>query len=282
MHLCGANLFACKKKGGSHRPIAVREVLRRLVSKCLSRSVHADVLRILTPLQVGVAVKVGCEAVVHAVTQVLEDRRIPPDSRCTLPMDFVNAFNSVDRGHMFHELRARLPGLSSWVECCSESQPLLHFEDHIILKRCGVLQGDPLGLLLFALTLHAIVQKIHQEVPNLRINAWYLEDGTLYGYLDNLQLALRIVEEDGPERRLKLNRSRSLLFIPKDADADCNPLPCEIPISKTGFFLLGAPIGRAELCNASTMKRLDKITQQCPDFMTLKTLRWRSLLFTPV
>ena len=61
------------------------KVLRRLVSKCLSKSVQADALRILTPLHVGVVVKVRCEAVVHTVTQVLEGRNIPPDSSCMYP-----------------------------------------------------------------------------------------------------------------------------------------------------------------------------------------------------
>ena len=37
--LCGANLFACKKKGGGLHPIAVGEVFRRLTSNCISRAV---------------------------------------------------------------------------------------------------------------------------------------------------------------------------------------------------------------------------------------------------
>ena len=35
-YLCGATLLACKKKNGGLHPIAVGEVLRRLVSKCLT------------------------------------------------------------------------------------------------------------------------------------------------------------------------------------------------------------------------------------------------------
>ncbi|CAI8049956.1 hypothetical protein GBAR_LOCUS27488, partial [Geodia barretti] len=66
-HLCGATLLACQKKGGGLRPIAVGEVLRRLTSKCVSRAVRADTITTLSPLQVGVAVPGGCEAVVHSV-----------------------------------------------------------------------------------------------------------------------------------------------------------------------------------------------------------------------
>ena len=76
-HLCGASLLPCNKKGGGLRPIAVGEVLRRLTSKCISRSVQSEALQVLTPLQVGVGVKGGCEAVVHSVSRTLEDPNIP-------------------------------------------------------------------------------------------------------------------------------------------------------------------------------------------------------------
>ena len=59
-HLCGATLLAVKKKNGGLRPIAVGEVLRRLTSKCLSRSVLSDAIDILAPLQVGVGVRPVC------------------------------------------------------------------------------------------------------------------------------------------------------------------------------------------------------------------------------
>ena len=69
-HLCGASLFACKKKGGGLGPIAVGKVLRRLTSKCVCWAVRANGIRILSLLQVGVGLPVGCEAIVHFVTSV--------------------------------------------------------------------------------------------------------------------------------------------------------------------------------------------------------------------
>ena len=66
--LCGATLLASKKKNGGHRPIAVGEVLRRLVSKYLATLVHHQVLALLSPLQLGVG---GCEALVHATSRLI-------------------------------------------------------------------------------------------------------------------------------------------------------------------------------------------------------------------
>ena len=79
-HLCGAILFACKKKGGGLRPIAVGEVLRRMTSKCISRAVQGEAFKALTPLQVGVGVPVGCEAIVQLYTLLTMCRRIPTSS----------------------------------------------------------------------------------------------------------------------------------------------------------------------------------------------------------
>ena len=56
-HLCGATLLTCKKKNGGLRPIAVGEVLRRLMSKCLALAVRPA--SVLAPVQLGVNVKGG-------------------------------------------------------------------------------------------------------------------------------------------------------------------------------------------------------------------------------
>ena len=258
-HLCGATLVAAYKKGGGLRPIAVGEVLRRLTSKCLSWAVRAAASSYLVPLQLGVGVKAGCEAIVHAVRSVIQDPDIPPESRSCLLLDFQNAFNNIGRQHIFGEVRSRLPGLAAWMECCYGTQPILHFGDYTILSQCGVQQGDPLGPLAFGLALHPIVEKIKSEVPTLNINVWYLDDGTLCGTPDDLARALHIVEEDGPARGLHLNRRKSLLFIPQDASALPNPLPADIPSTSEGFGLLGAPIGPPEFVESSIMNRVQKI-----------------------
>ena len=83
----------------------------------------------------------------------------------TLLLDFTNAFNSINRQAMFVEFHRHLPGLSAWMESCYSGQPLLHLGKDII--HSGVQQGDPLGPLGFALTLHPIIKRIKAEVPTL-------------------------------------------------------------------------------------------------------------------
>ena len=256
-HLCGASLLPCKKKDGGLRPIAVGEVLRRLTSKCVARAVLPDALPILSPLQVGVGIPGGCEAILHSVMDVQGNPSIPPDDRYTL---LVDAFNSINRTVMFREVRSRIPTMAPWIECSYGSQPILLLDDQPILSCCGVQQGDPLGPLGFSLVLHSIIEKIKEAVPGILINAWYLDDGTLCGSQQDLAAALSIIESDGPPRGLFLNRAKSFIYTPANSSIT-HPLLCNIPASSDGFTLLGSPIGPSAYCEAIVLKRVNKIEE---------------------
>ena len=116
-----------------------------------------------------------------------------------------------------------------------------------------------MGPLGFAMALQPVIERIKREVPDLLLNAWYLDDGTLCGTLDDLQSALAIIEEDGPPRGLFLNRRKSLLYIPGDAPLRDNPLPLEVPVSKEGFVLLSSPIDTSSFCNSLVHHRVAKL-----------------------
>lgn len=116
--------------------------------------------------------------------------------------------------NMFREIRLHIPSLSPRMESYYGIWPILYFGEHTILSRCEVQQDDPLGHLHFALTLQLIVERIKRVVPDLPINVWYLDDGTVMSKRCNLLHALKIVEEEGPAYGLNLNKSKSLLSIP--------------------------------------------------------------------
>ena len=109
------------------------------------------------------------------------------------------------------------------------------------------------------MALQPVDEKIAEKVPDLMMNVWYLDDGTLCGSKEDLLAALRINEEDGPARGLHLNRSKSLLFVPPNADVSDNPLPADIPISREGFVLLGTPVGSPSFCSSYVSKQALKI-----------------------
>ena len=210
-----------------------------------------------------------------------------PDERCwSILLDFSNAFNNINREAMFVEFRRCLPRLSAWMEFCYSGQPLLHLGKDTIHSCCGVQQGDPLGPLGFALTLHPLVERIKAKVPSLALNAWYLDDGTLVGPTEDLSAALEIVEREGPSLGLYLNRGKSLLYIPNQCDAAKSTLPSDVPVTRGGFCLLGCPIGPPSFCEEVLQARVAKI-RECLDVLRdlgdsqLETTLLRSCLALP-
>nr|GEW09196.1 hypothetical protein [Tanacetum cinerariifolium] len=69
--------------------------------------------------------------------------------------------------------------------------------EHTLWLCQGVHQGDPLGLLLFALVLHPLICKI-RDTFTLSLQAWYLDDGTIAGYTFVVGKVLELIIEDGP------------------------------------------------------------------------------------
>ena len=91
-HLFGGNLLALEKKSGGIRPIAVGFTWRRLAAKCANSFATAKLRETLSPIQLGVGVKGGCEAAVHATRRFLLSM---PGSYVVAKLDFTNAFNSI-------------------------------------------------------------------------------------------------------------------------------------------------------------------------------------------
>ena len=121
-YFCGANLFGAKKKDGGIRPIAVGEILRRLVSKAAMRALSKKAEQLLSPLQLGVGVRGGCETVVHALREAMKD-----NNSFVLQVDFQNAFNSANRGTTYNELLIHFPELGHWVTACYGVEAVLNF-----------------------------------------------------------------------------------------------------------------------------------------------------------
>ena len=63
--LCSASLTALSKKKGV-RPIAVSEILRRLIAKCLVKEAKSEAIELFDSIQLWVGVSGGAEAIIHS------------------------------------------------------------------------------------------------------------------------------------------------------------------------------------------------------------------------
>lgn len=161
----GAVLCALNKKQGGIRPIAVGYTFRRLAAKLGCNLVREHVADMFCPIQMGFGIKAGCEAIIHAVRTFLSSNINL--GKVFLKIDFINAFNSIERDDMLREVFQHTPKLYPLLWQCYATPSLLFFGDSTILSQVGAQQGDPCGPLIFCLVIHSLISKLNSEV-----NVW--------------------------------------------------------------------------------------------------------------
>ena len=238
----GASLTALSKKEGGIRPIAVGCTLRRLVAKVTSFGVRDEMAALLAPRQLRYGVKGGAEAAVHAARIYLQDLQ----HHCVLKLDFKNAFNSLRRDKMLQSVQNLAPDLFPLVHSSYSSSSCLFWDDKIVQSAEGVQQGDPLGPLLFCLTIHPLVSQLQSELC-----VWYLDDGTVGGAVDDIKHDLEMVEREGAALGLQLNQRKSEVICSDTAvrDSIWPSIPAAQVINPASAYLLGSPIGN--VCSTS-------------------------------
>jgi hypothetical protein len=254
---CGASLFALSKKNGGIRPIAVGCTLRRLVAKVAARLVSVQAAELFHPHQLGVGVKHGTEAAVHATRCYLKHCRSFP-SNAILKLDFSNAFNSVHRDVVLSAVHKFLPSLLKFTFSCYAHSSQLFFGDNIILSEEGTQQGDPLGPLLFCLSIHQLIQQLKSE-----LNLWYIDDGTLGGDVQNLLSDVELIQSHGPPIGLFLNSGKCEIITDDLAIVHQvrQLLPDVIHIPSVNATLLGAPIGGSDITDTFLLTKVDELTR---------------------
>ena len=110
---CSDTLTAMNKKKTGIRPIAVGEVIRRLVAMCIAKEVAIEAIELFGAKQLGVNVRGGAESIVRA-TKITFERMKIVKSGGILQIDFRNAFNSVKRSHLLGSTKALMPSQMSF------------------------------------------------------------------------------------------------------------------------------------------------------------------------
>ena len=264
--LAGARLHAALKKDGGIRPIAIGNLLRRLVGRCCSTRLQEKSSAFFSPHQLGVSVRGGCEAILHSARKILE---ADPSLWC-LQIDFINAFNLVSREAAFKEVLESFPEILAWVSTCYGRDSHLLFGSETLLSQCGFHQGDPLAALLFSLVLQSLVNLIKERVPSLMLNAWYLDDGTLIGTVEELQAVVDMVKVEGPSKGLILSTAatsapappKSTIWSPGHVGGAEDPLDRGLErVTAEGVTLLGAPLGSPAFVEESLKHKVQKVEE---------------------
>ena len=114
---CSASLTALKKTKGGVRPIAVGEVLRCLIAKCIAQEANSEAVELFSSGQLGVTVKCGAESIVHATKQTFQ-KLLNNDKAGIFQIHFKNAFNSITRSSVLDAARKFIPSLAPFAFFC--------------------------------------------------------------------------------------------------------------------------------------------------------------------
>ena len=188
-YIYGASLFALSKPNDDVRPIAVGTVYRRIASKVAAHAGIAALSNSFYPHQLGIGTQNGAEAIVHSVRNYLQSHR--NDSFIMLKVDFKNAFNSIRRDVVLHQIKKDARNLFPFMWQMYGASTNLFYEDRIILSAEGMQQGDPLGPLGFSLAINSLVRKLTSS-----LNCWYLDDGCLVGNTEDVHKDLVTILND--------------------------------------------------------------------------------------
>ena len=161
--------------------------------------------------------------------------------------------------------------ISRWIEACYSVQAELLWGSSVILSCKGFHQGDPVAGIGCTVTLQPVALRIQEEVPDLRVQAWFQDDGNLMGPKSGLTRAISIIKEDGPPRGLHLRPDKSKVWHPSDRSEDLHPLGPDITrVLGSGIKVLGSPIGDVSYSQGFVAAKVDQMEELLDNLHSLE------------
>ena len=157
---------------------------------------------------------------------------------------------------MLQAVRDLAPELYPLVYSAYSAPSDLHWSDHLIVSAEGVQQGDPLGPLLFCLTLHRHSQHLVSPLVVL-----YLDDVTLGGHHTEICQDLRTITKLEEDLGLALNclKSEIITSNPTVSNSLLTHLPQAQVVDPANATLLGSPLGNLNCISDAITEKIQTL-----------------------
>ena len=222
MALMSCRLIPLDKDPGL-RPIGIGEILRRIIGKAVVKVLKMDIQEEAGDLQMCVGQQGGCEAGVHAMTEIFEDT----DTHGIIQVDANNAFNTINRKVFLHNIQIISPAISTFVRNCYMRPARLFVVGGIeIASEEGTTQGDPTSMPTYAIAIRPLLSTLAQlhfgnddqneDAVDKARQAAYADDLTGGGTIDSLKIWWDGVVRYGPYLGYYAKPSKSWLIVKEE------------------------------------------------------------------
>ena len=255
--LTDSRLIALLKPDGGVRPIAIGEVFYRLAGLC-ALAASPGLGPSLAPLQLGVSTRGGAQTIGHAAQAALE----ADDELVLFLLDIKNAFGTVSRTSVLAKVAELAPHLLPFVTWAYKQPSRLWVNGAPpgappLWSMAGVRQGDPLGPLLFALVLQAVLVKLRDEHAGAPALA-YLDDCTIVARVDAGVAACRTFIAECAPHNLFTAPPKCLTYSRTPALAEQAAQALQFTHCPDGVVVVGTPLGSDEYVRAHASSKAEK------------------------
>ena len=194
--------------------------MRRIIGKSIIRVIKPDILESGGSLQLCTGLPSGCEAAVHAMKDIFEEE----ETDGLLLVNASNAFNSLNRETLLHNIKYICPPMAQYVNnCYGKPSRLFITGGKEIPSAEGTTQGDPFAMPVYAIgvmPLLSLIKTAESKVKHaayaddlggagtlLHLKSWWenvLHYGPLIGYHPNASKSWLVVKEENYEQACKI------------------------------------------------------------------------------
>ena len=242
------------------RPIGIGEVPRRIVAKAVLSLFQLDVQDAAGPLQLCAGQDGGCEAAIHAMSNIFNQS----DVKGALLVDASNAFNSINRQAALLNISSLCPPLYKILKN-TYSAPIrcVVRNDGEILSSEGTTQGDPLASAMYALAVKPLIIKLRTNVPQVK-QVWFADDATGAGTCESLRKFWDNLLTLGTGYGYYSNGSKTHLVVKPEHIVKARELfaDTDVNITTEGKRHLGAAIGTRDFIESYVAGKVKKWVEE--------------------
>ena len=239
-------LIPLEKQPSGLRPIGIGEVLRRIIGKAIVMEIKPDLAENAGCLQLCAGQPSGCEAAAHAMNDIFAEE----ETDAILLVDASNAFNSLNRETLLHNIRYLCPTLATYVRNCYRTPARLFVTGGVeIASSEGTTQGDTVAMPSYAIGILPLLSIIKPELdPEKMKHVAYADDLGGGSKLEKLRDWWNKCITHGPALGYHPKPSKSWLVVKEEMVDKATELfeGTGVQITCQGRKYLGGFIGTAE------------------------------------